>query len=168
MLVLMFLAQAAGCKGVQVVKSSGFTRWSGMGMSLSLPPGSWAVEEVESGRVVGFKRLGAPGRFALVRRRAPEGEPVAIALKSLFVDFKKKREIQRWRRPLADGTPAECADYSVEEDGQHVFVRACVVRRGAQVYAVAAWDAEERSSAAAALADSVLESVLFSGKGASQ
>ena len=137
-----------------------------MGISFSLPAGSWRVEEVRPGEVVAFRHRDSGREMTFMRRSFPNGLNAEIVLRSLFIHFDEKRRIARWRRPLRADAVAECADYLVKMNGQEVFIRACVVRKGTWAYEFAAWDIEKRRAATASLADAILDSVAFSAEGA--
>lgn len=152
-LALAGLVLTAGCAHRQWVDSAGITRWSGMNLSLTLPAGSWEVEEVSPGSVVQFRRTGSSAHLVCMRIEAEKGDSGDLALRRLFVHFREKRLIRRWPHTLPDGTTAMCGEYAVTEEGREIRVRAYVVLKGQWLYELIAWGLDE--STIEAVADSL-------------
>ena len=150
----LMLIGATGCAGVMVVESSGPVPWSGMGVSLSLPAGSWEVEEIDPGYVVEFRKRGGPAHIVLMRVPARKNEGGVAALRRLFVHFDDKRRTARWSGPLRSGIAAEFAAYTVSMDGRELRITACAVRQGSWTYDLVVWGLDR--AVVGAVADSMI------------
>jgi len=157
-LILFATLCAAGCAGMRVAQLSNGAHWSGMGVSLHLPDGSWEVEEVDPGYIIEFRQPATAAHLVLLRLPAPEAETGALALKRLFVHFENKQEMARWSKAVQSGDTAHFADYLVTVDGRNLSVQACVVRRGAWTYELVTWGLDRTA------ADTIANSLVFAGE----
>lgn len=163
-LLLLALLSLGGCRTIAKVESLGQATWSGLGVSLTLPAGSWEIEEVIPGTAFQFRNARKSERFVLMRLPARKDEPPWLPLKRLFVHFKKKRRLARWPRTLPSGEVAECAEYLVKDEGKEVIIVACVLRRGRRTYEVASWSLRTGRAAAMRTADAIVASLQFADK----
>ena len=142
------LMPVSGCAGRTVIESDGGGQWSGVGnsatgplpVSLTLPAGSWEIEEVTPGSVILFRRLDGSGRIAIMRLAARPDEPASLALMRLFAHFKDKTILSRSSRPVKSGVTGQFAEYAVVTDERTLHVFACVFRHGDSTYDLVAWD----------------------------
>lgn len=121
-----------------VVTETGAT-WSGLGISLKLPAGTWDIGEADEGDTVTFTTPDRARCIALLRTPARANEPAWYALRALFVDFPDKKLLRRWEAALPGGAKLPCAEYEVTLDERRVVVRAGAVRRNEWNYALAEW-----------------------------
>jgi len=153
--VAALLALASGCASKQVVASAGSFPWSGLGLKLSLPAGSWEIEEVQPDRVVMFRRLESAAHLVLMRVPAREEESADLALMRLFAHFKDKTELARHSRSIPSGLVANFAEYSVAVDGRTLRVLASVFRGGEWTTDLVAWGMDKDTF------DAVADSLAF-------
>ena len=113
--------------------------WSGLGVSLRLPAGTWEVGDADKGDTVSFTAPDRSRCVALLRTAARGNEPEWYALRALFVEFPEKKLLRRWEATLADGAKMPCAEYEVTVEDRRVVVRAGALRRNEWNYALAEW-----------------------------
>ncbi len=132
---------AGGCAGraTPATPTTSGALWSGLGVSLRLPPGTWDAAEGDDANTVTFTAPRRERSLALLRSRARANQPEWYPLRSLFVEFPEKTLRRRWDITLSDGTRLPCAEYEVALDGRTVTVRAGAARRGEWNYALAEW-----------------------------
>jgi len=155
-LCCLFLAAASsGCSSAQVIKSDGSARWSGLGVQVKLPEGTWRVRVSEKEQAATFVPEGRRGNLALFRvpvpgsgaGKAAPNPPDWLAFKRLFAYFRDKKEISLGHVALPGGRTVECAEYEVKTDDGATRVQAYALRRGGWIYELAAWDFDNMSGA---------------------
>ena len=154
-LLCFALAVTTGCARGRRVESASLVRWSGMGVSIVLPAGSWEVEDIVPGSVVEFRQMNSPAHVVLMRVEARTGDADGLAVLRLFSEFREKRMLRRWARVLPNGCEARCAECLVSEEGREILVRAYVMARGTHLYELVAW------GLASGAADGVADGVVF-------
>jgi hypothetical protein len=145
-------ALLTGCASTRTIQSDGVTRWSGLGVTLPLPAGTWRVTPAQDGAGAHFERAEPRVELLLVRRPARKGESDWMALNALFLSFRDKKESGRWSVARPDGIEVEGRDYQVVENGLALPVRAAAIRRGEWMYDLAEWNCAGRSEIAGLLA----------------
>jgi len=126
-----------------------------MGVSLSLPAGSWKVNEIQPGRAIEFQETAGSGRIVLMRVSSEKIPTRQVALSRLFSHFPEKHEVFRGARVLRSGAEAALAEYVIVAKGKPLNVRACVVRGDVWIHELITWGLD------ATTADSLADSLVF-------
>lgn len=139
LITTLCLALLAGCSSKPPIASEKGAVWSGLGVSLRLPAGTWDVGEADEGNTISFTTPGHARCIALLRTPAKPNEPAWYPLRALFVEFPDKKLVRRWEVALPDGAKLPCAEYEVTIEERRVTVRAGAMRRNEWNYALAEW-----------------------------
>ena len=142
-LIALVLAGMAGCAHERVEPDGAPAIWTGMGVTLRVPPGTWTIRDTEKGTV---SFVCQPGGREIALMRVPAGPKDAdwLPLANLFVEFREKKELRRWKGVIASGESVRGVEYDIVLDGRHVRIQACSTRRGAWHYDLAEWNYGER------------------------
>ena len=162
--LLLFLAvitlAVAGCAAAPR-ELAGPAVWSGLGVSVTVPEGTWRVEGQNDAEVVAFKSAEASGGLAVVRMNRNEMEPVRVAVQELFIAFREKHPLERWTLKTTSGRTVECASYLLVLERQRVHATACAVRHDADVLVVVAWGFPGGYLSSRRMAEQVVASLQF-------
>jgi hypothetical protein len=151
---LFAVAAISGCSSPQVIQSDGSARWSGLGVQVTLPEGTWRIRKSEKEQVATFVTEGRPGDLALFRVRvspppaggkAASALPDGLAFKRLFAYFQDKKELSAGEIALPGGRKVQCAEYEVKTDVGATRVKAYAVQRDGWIYDLAEWNFEQPS-----------------------
>ena len=145
----------AGCAGTQRVESTRPAPWSGLGLTLTLPPGQWEIETVKADSVLSLHEAGSGASLALMRLRPHKDQIASVALMKLFAHIPEKDQIARSTREIPGADEAEYAEYIVTLDGDRRWVKALAVRRGEWMYDLIGWDMDRKTF------DAVMHSITF-------
>jgi hypothetical protein len=124
---------------VRTAESNGAAPWSGLGLTLTLPPGHWRIESRGENAVLFTPKTGA-GSLLIERVKPSPQEPDWLAMDKLLSSFEKKKELSRLTVHLPEGDSALCAEYGVQVDGASTLLRAYVLRRAGWIYEFAEWN----------------------------
>ena len=102
---LFCLFLVAGCASGRVVQSNGSRTWSGLGLTLKLPPGGWRIEPQGENAVL-FTPQGRAGNLLIERVKTSPNEPEWLALKKLLSSFNVKKQISQRAVRLPNGESA--------------------------------------------------------------
>jgi hypothetical protein len=136
---------------VGVVQSNGATLWSGLGLTLRLPPGGWRIESRDENAVL-FRPQDAPGNLLIERVKTTPNEPEWLALKKLLSSFKAKREISQRAERLPDGESALRSELDVQVQGARVRLVVYLIPRAGWIYEISEWNCGRGAPAEAFLA----------------
>lgn len=160
--VLVAMLLLAGCASPQLIQSEGDLRWTGatlgrgsyIPVTLTLPAGTWEIEQVEPDHVVMFEQTDGPPNITLMRVPAIASEDAHFALTRLLAHFQEKKQLSREERDLASGETAHLSEYEVIVDKEPVRVWVSIFRRGEWTYDLVGWNLEK--DAFVTLVDSVV------------
>ena len=133
------LLLVTGCASMRVVQSDGTAPWSGLGLSLKLPPGGWRIEPQGDNAVL-FKPQGRAGNLLIERVKTPPKEPEWLALKKLMSSFDVKKEISQRAERLPNGESALRAEYDVQVTGGGTRLVAYLIPRAGLIYEIIEWN----------------------------
>ena len=133
------LVLGAGCASVRAVPSNGSTQWSGLGLTLTLPPGDWRIEPQGEDAVL-FTPKNGHGNLLIERVKTRPMQPEWLALKKLLSSFEEKKEISQRTLHLHDGESALCAEYDVQVQGGGTRLRAYLLARPGWTYEIIEWN----------------------------
>lgn len=114
--------------------------WTGLGVTMTLPPGTWRAKEVRPGMAVHFTQSGSPSQLALMRVEAEPDKAESLVLRELFLAFEEKQELARSAEALPSGRIVECVRVAVVMKRRDTEVTACALRIGSWVYELVEWD----------------------------
>jgi hypothetical protein len=122
-----------------MVRSDGSTRWSGLGLTLKLPPGAWRIERRGENAVL-FRPESGPGDLLIERVKTRPKEPEWLALKKLLSSFDVKKEVLQRAERLPDGESALRAEFDVQVKAARVRLTVYLVPRAGWIYEVSEWN----------------------------
>jgi hypothetical protein len=140
-LCLVFLLPfIVGCRSVTVFSAAPDVRWSGMGLSFSLPDGAWRVEKTDDVQGRHFASKDDSRHIVVMRAAAREKVPGWLRIQDFLVDFRDKELLEHHAVTLAEEATAEFAEYLVKLDDRDIRMGLWVVRRSGSDIVFAAWD----------------------------
>jgi hypothetical protein len=138
--LLLAAAFLGGCAGSDYVTLSGPAKWSSLGTTLSLPTGTWMIEEDSGGTGHTVFSLGKDnGSFVLLLSKPAKDELIWVTLQKLFVDFQHKEPLGQWRGKTAQDEDMFCIGFMVHEEDSSYPVAACAVIRDGIAYQIIGW-----------------------------
>jgi len=161
--VLLALLFLAGCRTTPVSWTvNGPGPWTGLDVTISLPPGIWLGRLNEGERSsVFFTSQDDTARFALFRRPSASNVPLWVMLHTLFLEFPEKRSVGQWSTATPAGAPVCGIAFLVTTGSREAAAAACALRRGDQVYAIAAWGPPHAAEQVRVFAESLATSMTF-------
>jgi hypothetical protein len=136
---LFCLLLVAGCASVRVVQSNGSAQWSGLGLTLKLPPGGWRIEPQGENAVL-FAPQSGPGNLLIQRVKTSPNEPEWLALKKLLSSFEVKKQISQRAERLPDGESALRTEFDVQVKGARVRLVVYLIPRAGWIYEMSEWN----------------------------
>ncbi|MGD1001736.1 MAG: hypothetical protein ABSA67_13670 [Candidatus Brocadiia bacterium] len=133
------LLLVTGCASTGVARSDGTAQWSGLGLTLKLPPGGWQIEPQGENAVL-FKPQGRAGNLLIERVKTRPKEPEWLALKKLLSSFDAKKEISQRAERLPNGESALRAEFDVQVTGGGTRLVAYLIPRAGFTYEIIEWN----------------------------
>ena len=137
--ILLSLLLCLGCSGAGVIRSEGETRWSGSGLTITLPPGQWTADVLEADRYVELRNENDGASLLVIRLEARKELSPTVAIRKLFAAFDEKELLAESPFTLADGAQGARAEYVVAVGNRERRVMAAAFRKGPWMHDLAAW-----------------------------
>lgn len=131
----------AGCRSVATFPSVPGVRWSGMGLSFSLPNGIWRVEETDDVEGRHFASEDGHRHIVVMRKKAREEVPAWLQIRNVLVEFRAKDLLERRTIALPDYSTVEFAECLAKLENADMRLGVWVVRRSGYDVILVAWDA---------------------------